>query len=106
MSIITFKDFARDFTRLCTADFKAASDRYFRYRGMDENMEMVEKHFIHFLHFLDLEEIFQSYALSSSMSSGIDKLIDTNVQKSGEVGICSESHSYSTPTPIVLSASL
>lgn len=106
MSNIIFKDFARDFTKLSSAEFEAASYRYFKYRGMNGNHEMLEKHFIHFLHFLDLEEIFQSYALSSSRSSGIDKLIDTNVRKSGEVGICSESHSHSTPTPIVLSASL
>jgi hypothetical protein len=106
MSIITFKDFARDFTRLSTADFKAASDRYFQYRGMNGNHEMVEKHFIDFLHYLDLEAIFRSYSLTLSRSSEIDELIDVKVQKSGEFGICSESHSYSLPKPIVISACL
>jgi hypothetical protein len=98
MSILTFQDFARNFTRLSTVDFKAASSRYFRYRGMNGNSEMVEKHFIDFLHYLDLEDIFQSYAPSSSRSSEI------NVQKSDEVGICSESHSYSLPKSIANSA--
>lgn len=98
MCIITFQDFARNFTRLSMVDFKAASDRYFRYRGMDKNNEMVEKHFIDFLHYLDLEAILQSYASSSSSSS------DINVQKSDEVGICIESHSYSIPKSIAHSA--
>lgn len=106
MSIVTFKDFARDFTRLSTVDFKAACDRYFQYRGLNGNHEMVEKYFIDFLHYLDLEAIFRSYSLTLSRSSGFDKLIDTSIQKSVEVDICNESHSHSTPTPIVLSACL
>ena len=61
MDIYTFQDFALDFTKLSEGEFTAASERYFRYRGMDPKIKVVEKHFIEFLHFLDLEELFREY---------------------------------------------
>ncbi|MDO8773123.1 MAG: hypothetical protein Q7K57_31340 [Burkholderiaceae bacterium] len=97
MSIITFQDFARNFTRLSVVDFKAASDRYFGYRGMDRNNEMVEKHFLEFLHFLDLEEIFQSKLPSASRDSVIGISIDANSQKKVHAGDCHELHVQTLP---------
>ena len=61
MDTYTFQSFALDFTKLSECEFTAASERYFRYRGMDPKIKVVEKHFIEFLHFLDLEELFREY---------------------------------------------
>ena len=93
MKHITFQDFACNFTRLCAADFKAASERYFKYRGMDGNQEMIEKHFIDFLHFLDLEDIL--HAFSASCLSGVSKSIDIKTQKSDRESARLEHHTQS-----------
>lgn len=82
MSNITFQDFARNLTRLSMVDFKAASDRYFRYRGMHGSNEMVEKHFLEFLHYLDLEDIFMSKLPSASRDCVFGISQDVNSQRS------------------------
>lgn len=82
MSIITFQDFASSFTRLSAQDLKAACGRYFRYRGMGENHELVEKHFVDFLHFLDLEDIFRGYGQSIRLDSAIVRSIGISTDKS------------------------
>lgn len=71
MSPFTFQNFAQEFTRLRAADFNAAGERYFRYRGMDPRTAVVEKHFLDFLHFLDLEEILRQYHHSIGRSAGV-----------------------------------
>lgn len=61
MDDFSFQNFALEYTRMSTGDFIAAAERYFRYRGMNPNTIVVEKHFLDFLHFLDLEEMLKDF---------------------------------------------
>jgi hypothetical protein len=73
MSQFTFQNFAEEFTGLRAADFTAAGERYFRYRGMDPNTAVVERHFLDFLHFLDLEELLREYHRSVGRNAGVGR---------------------------------
>jgi hypothetical protein len=100
MSIITFQDFASSFTRLSAQDLKAACGRYFRYRGMGENHELVEKHFVDFLHFLDLEDIFRSYGQSLERECALVISTTSIADKSDAVGRGHGLHAISRPKSI------
>lgn len=85
MMDLTFQNFAREFTRLSLGDFKAAGERYFRYRGLDANTALVEKHFLDFLHFLDFEEILLEYQQSVGRGTGVPQAVSLLGQKSHNV---------------------